>query len=379
MKCKTVLFILQRPIKDIKANLIQTMNMCLGMSNNNMKVKLLLLNELSLFKAEQSLDSIIKDYNNHFEVELIQYKPKFRYYAELNRFIALRPYIDYEYDIIFTRSALITIYSIFKKKRVIYEAHNSYFAKQKYLNRLYELIFKRIIKNKYFTLFISISDNLNNFWVNNGILKEKALGLHDGTSLDGDDVDPEVEIPFDNNRILITYTGSLYKDRGIDRIINLSKDFQNFNFLIIGGPNEKAKEYQKECLEKNLQNICFIGRVSHNLVSSYLNKSDVLLALWSKSVPTINYCSPLKIFEYMASNKLIIADGFITIHEVLSHEKNALLCEPDDYKSLRSNLELAISNSEKYLKLGVGNRGLIKQHYSWDNRSRVIIKRLADI
>jgi glycosyltransferase involved in cell wall biosynthesis len=66
----------------------------------------------------------------------------------------------------------------------------------------------------------------------------------------------------------------------------------------------------------------------------------VLLALWSKKVPTINYCSPLKIFEYMASGRIMVAHGFPTIKEVIKHNKNGLLARPDDFNDLVEKREL---------------------------------------
>lgn len=54
-KSNNIQFVLQRPLKDIKANLIQTMNMCLGMALNKQKVSLLLPIEISEAEADSIL------------------------------------------------------------------------------------------------------------------------------------------------------------------------------------------------------------------------------------------------------------------------------------------------------------------------------------
>ena len=179
--------------------------------------------------------------------------------------------------------------------------------------------------------------------------------------------------------MLVTYTGSFYEDRGIERIIELAKNFTELNFLVVGGPKENADSYRKSCVSDNIANIRFIGPVEHNKVASYLSKSDILLALWSSKVPTIDYCSPLKVFEYMASNKLIVADGFITIKEVLSHNENAVLVEPDDYNSLEIAFKKIMENKDHYLNLGKNNIDLIHSYYSWENRSNKILNKLNEI
>ena len=129
-------------------------------------------------------------------------------------------------------------------------------------------------------------------------------------------------------------------------------------------------------LFKIINNIFFTGPVAHVKVASYLSKSDILLALWSSKVPTINYCSPLKVFEYMASNKLIVADGFITVKEVLTHKENAVLVEPDDYDSLQNAFKSILNDKDFYLSLGKKNCDLIKSTYNWERRSELILKNL---
>lgn len=374
---QSILFVLQRPLKDIKANLIQTMNMCLGMALNKQKVSLLLPIEISEAEADSILDSILSNYSNYFEVTFIPYKPKFKIADEFDRFFCLRKHIEFSSDFVFTRSPLITIYCALKGQKVIYESHNSYFAKQKHLNLLYTFIFRRIAKRESFSLFVTISENLNKFWIKNGIQSGKTIGLHDGTSVPKS-LD-NVKIPYENEKLLVTYTGSLYEDRGIERIIELAKNFTELNFLVVGGPKGNADSYRKSCESDNIANIRFIGPVEHNKVASYLSKSDILLALWSSKVPTIDYCSPLKVFEYMASNKLIVADGFITIKEVLSHNENAVLVEPDDYNSLEIAFKKIMENKDHYLNLGKNNIDLIHSCYSWENRSNKILNKLNEI
>ena len=360
----------------MKANLIQTLNMCKSMSLNKQSVSLVLLTDLSKKESEKAINSIIDDYSRFFQINFISYKTKINFFSEFQRFKVLKKHIDFSADILFTRSPLVALFSTLNKKNVIYESHNAYFTKQITLNIIYKTLFKLLFKSKYLKLFISISDNLNNFWLEKGLPEEKSLSAHDGTEIMNFNKTIHLDIPFKNSdKLLVTYTGSLYIDRGLDRIIQLAKDFENLNFLVVGGPAENAEEFRMQCQKESINNIHFTGPVPHFKIASYLNASDVLLALWSKKVTTINYCSPLKVFEYMASNKLIIADGFITIKEVLSHKKNSLLVTPDDYSSLKAEL-MNVSNDLSLLNLGLNNSNLIEEKYSWKKRCQLIIEKL---
>lgn len=348
----------------------------MGMVKNHQKVSLLLPINISPKDAEDKLNSIIKNYKNYFEVKLVPYKPKLKSFDELDRFLVLKKHINLSCDYVFTRSVLITIYCVLKNQKVIYESHNANFAKNKILNNFYLSVIKKIVRNDTFRLFITISGNLNTFWINKGLPPSKTFAFHDGTSLIDQSKITDVDIPFSNKNLLVTYTGSLYIDRGLDRIIKLAKEFNNLNFLVVGGPNENAIKFRERCKSDCIDNIVFTGPVEHSLVKSYLYKSDILLALWSSKVPTINYCSPLKIFEYMASNKLIVADGFMTIYEVLTHRENAVIVEPDNYISLKDAFNSILDNKEFYLNLGKKNCEIIKSSYSWDKRSELILKKI---
>ena len=77
----------------------------------------------------------------------------------------------------------------------------------------------------------------------------------------------------------------------------------------------------------------------------------------------------------MASNKLIVADGYITIREILIHNVNAIIVKPDDYDSLRESIVKIVDNKDFYLNLGKNNRKKIKLNYSWKKRCELILKK----
>ena len=66
-------------------------------------------------------------------------------------------------------------------------------SKQRHLNKIFVIFFNFISKMKSFKLFISISENLNNFWISRGIPHSKTIGLHDGTSLSSSTILNQIE------------------------------------------------------------------------------------------------------------------------------------------------------------------------------------------
>ncbi len=67
----------------------------------------------------------------------------------------------------------------------------------------------------------------------------------------------------------------------------------------------------------------FTGIVERDDVAKYVAAFDIAL-----QPAVVAYASPLKLFEYLALGKAIVAPGQPNIREILTHEKNALLFDP---------------------------------------------------
>lgn len=262
---------------------------------------------------------------------------------------------------------------------LIFESHNSRMhTGHTFLHHILEKRLLRVSRAPSFMCLFSISDALSNYWLGKGVPSQKLFSWHDGfdASLFEQHVDKAfarktLGLPVD--RTIVTYTGGLYSGRGIESIIQLASDFPGVDFLVVGGPRQNQLRYQAMAEDSSVSNISFVGFVEHNSIPSYLYASDILLGLWSSKVPTINYCSPLKVFEYMATGRMIVAHGFPTIKEVLEDGKEAILCEPDDYSSLKDALARAL---DQYATSDMGTRARKKafEMYSWDTR----VSRLLD-
>ena len=99
---------------------------------------------------------------------------------------------------------------------------------------------------------------------------------------------------------------------------------------------------------------------------------DVLvLSNQEKSEISKNWTSPMKMFEYMASKRPIIASDLSSIREILN-KYNATLVKSDDSEDLASNINVTLKNkdfSAKILTEAFGN----VQKYSWLNRVKTIL------
>ena len=105
----------------------------------------------------------------------------------------------------------------------------------------------------------------------------------------------------------IGYFGSLYKSRGVDIILKLSKIDKDNRYFIFGNLNQN-----KNIRVKNFNRNLYINDyVPYKSIPENISKMDVLLMPYQEKIAAagdvgdiINFTSPLKLFDYLASGKL---------------------------------------------------------------------------
>ncbi len=172
----------------------------------------------------------------------------------------------------------------------------------------------------------------------------------------------------------ILYIGSLHHWKGIDVLLKTMQYLNNdVKLLIVGGNSEVIRRYQILADELNISNrVHFEGFVSPSCRFNYFSKADICV-LPLKPVNIASYCtSPLKLFEYMASKKPIIASDLPAIREILFHNTNSILVPPDDPKALADGIRCLLENPALREKLGEQAATDVHE-YTWDKRAEKII------
>lgn len=363
----------------LNTTLLQVFSMCNAFSRAGYQVSLVMEGDtnfeydLSLFTMNSFNECII------FKIESWEKRHTNRM---VNRFLVKPKIVEIAKkqnpDIIFTREPFILKDLIKLNIPLVFESHSSRLHIR--FSLIHFFLKKRIIsasKSPAFKCLFSISEALSNYWQNNGVPKNKLFHWHDGfdsklfeTYVDKITARENLKLPID--KPIVTYTGGLYPDREIDNIILLAKEYPKVQFLVIGGPEKNRAYYQGIADKENILNISFLGFVKHTSIPQYLYASDVLLALWSSKVPTINFCSPLKLFEYMAAGRIILAHNFPTIREVLVDNEDAIFTKPDNFEDLKNKLGTAL-NTINSNRLGLNARKKAYNMYTWDDRVKGLI------
>ena len=111
-----------------------------------------------------------------------------------------------------------------------------------------------------------------------------------------------------------------------------------------------------------------VGHKPYSEIPYWLKAADVLILPNSgKEEISKHWTSPLKLFEYMASKRPIIASDLPSLSDVLN-ESNALLIEPDNPERIAEAIKNVLKDSNFSVK--ISNQAFQDvQHYSWRKRT----------
>lgn len=174
---------------------------------------------------------------------------------------------------------------------------------------------------------------------------------------------------------IVMYTGHLYKWKGVDVIMDIAKAFAGDSrvlFALVGGTEKDIKKYQTIIKKEDLSNVLLIGYKKQGEIPDYLSSADVLLL---PNIPiseeSERYTSPIKLFEYMASRKPIIASDMPSIREILN-PGNSVLAVPGKASSFAQGIAKVIGNKE--IAESIITRAFSDvQNYTWEKRAQKIL------
>lgn len=176
----------------------------------------------------------------------------------------------------------------------------------------------------------------------------------------------------------VVYVGGLYEGRGLDQLFEAVAALP-VKLLVVGGRDEaEVSAWRERARSRGAASVRFEGYQPPSRVPLYLFAGDVLAmpyglrTLTASGEDTTAWMSPLKLYEYLAAGRPIVASDLPALRPTLVPESNALLAQPDDSASLRAAIQRLLADPALAGRLARAARQTAAGH-SWEARARMIL------
>jgi glycosyltransferase involved in cell wall biosynthesis len=184
-----------------------------------------------------------------------------------------------------------------------------------------------------------------------------------------------------DHRVIVGYAGHLYPWKGVDILLEALARIPAIRAAIVGGHDKEPDLARLQTQAERLgltDRVTFTGLVAPGHVAGHLQKADILALPNPPSAISSHSTSPLKLFEYMAAGKAIVASDLPAIREVLHDGVNALLVRAGDAQALAAGIQRLADDGALRARLGRAARRDVAE-YSWDRRAERLEALFTDV
>jgi len=278
------------------------------------------------------------------------------------------------FDLVWSREFHAADYATAFGLKAILEHHHPFTDRQWKVAR-------RMLGRESFKGVAAISGVHQQMLLSEGWPKEKVIVAHSGVDFPRFSTSGSAQDLRRGNsdQQIALYAGSFFPGKGCDQILAAASHLPQVKFVCVGGRDREVAEFKRQVASLGLTNIEFIGHVPHARIPAYLQAADILVAPFTEDGRDIAgkiiipFSSPLKLFEYMAMGKPIIASNIGAIPEIIVHEENGLLVEPGDVDALTEATLRLVRDVALARRLGATAQKDARQ-YSWTNRAARVIE-----
>ena len=232
---------------------------------------------------------------------------------------------------------------------------------------------------------ITQSKQLTEYYINHGIEPEKIHTIPNAADVNKfqpQDRDEKIMEKYNlKNKIVIGWIGAGVSWTGID-ILNetmhkLMKQYPSLMCLMLG--SKKNMDFFRNHFQGNGYADRFVlpGFVPHEEIPKYLSCMDIVLAPY----PQLDffYASSMKLFEYMAAGKAIVATRIGQIADVIEEGKNGFLFDSETPGELYEKVHKLILSEDLRKKFGRNARLDAEETWNWDSVAKKMVTVFEDV
>lgn len=169
------------------------------------------------------------------------------------------------------------------------------------------------------------------------------------------------------------YLGSLHPWKGVDILVEALPHCRRGTLWIAGGKPAEIARLEARAADLGVaQRLCCLGQVPPTERFGVIAQATACLLPSSATQIGSRYTSPLKLFEYLALGKPIVAADLPALREVVTDGANALLVPVGDAQAVATALNRLATESELARRMAEANLQLATKH-TWSQRAERIM------
>jgi glycosyltransferase involved in cell wall biosynthesis len=225
------------------------------------------------------------------------------------------------------------------------------------------------------TRVIVVSTPLKRFLVSIGVPEAQVVVMPNGADPDvftpGFDATPVRKRLGIEGRVVVGFSGILRPWHGLELLLEafekLAPAFPELHLLIVGDGPSRADTEQRARAAGLSDRVTITGRLPHAEVRDHVAAMDVAV-----SPRATFYASPMKVLEYMAMGKAIVAPAMDNLRDILVDGDEALLFEAENAASLGTQLERLLRDAGLRRRLGAAARQKIERERTWRHNAEEV-------
>lgn len=186
------------------------------------------------------------------------------------------------------------------------------------------------------------------------------------------------QIGWSEQAFIVGYVGRLHTlgmDKGVGLLVDALAAVDGACLALVGGPDDMANSLRRRWLDLGMppERFLYAGHVPPDEVPLYLSAFDVCALPLPAETHFAQYASPMKLFEYMAAGRAIVASDLPSWSDVVTDRETALLLPPNDVAAWSEAIESLRSDRDLCAQLGESARSQALEIHTWDVRAARIL------
>ena len=234
-----------------------------------------------------------------------------------------------------------------------------------------------------------ITATMAEVFIKRGVAPARVRTAHDGIRKQRFETLPDKHaarevVGWPQDAFIVGYVGRLHTmsmDKGVGTLIQALARLDNVSLGLVGGPDDMAAALRQQWQTAGLpdERFLYAGQVKADAVPLYLSAFDVCAMPHPFTRHFATATSPLKLFEYMASKRPIVASDLPGWSDVIRDYESALLVPPGHSDALAEAIRKLKNDPELGNRLAGCAYQKVMQHYTWESRSQMILNHISQM